>query len=182
MTDGLEQAGQTANRIRGELLRTLEELERRRENLSDWKGQLRANREVLFAAGGVVGGYLALKVGYRIYEWRKWGSHRNHLRVKAVKRAWKRPQQVAAPSERSAGATLVLAVVGAFASAFAATLARRAAERVLQSGGRATVRLPALTRKRIVIGGPPAVAPPRYETTATGEPVRSIEPVLHVPV
>ncbi len=148
MSDALIQAEQTANRIRGELLRTLEELERRRENLSDWKGQLRQNAGVLLAAGGVMGGFVALKVGYRLHERRKWGSHLNHLRVKAAKRAWNRPQQLAAPSERSAVATFALAVAGAFASAFAATLAKRAAERVLQSGGTERVQLRGAERLR----------------------------------
>lgn len=152
MSDALTQAEQTADRIRGELLKTLEELDRRRENLTDWRAQVRSNKKVLITAASVVGGYAALVIGYRLYERHKWGSHRNHLRVKAAKRAWHRPEQVARPSDRPATATLLLSVVGAFATTFAATLAKKAATKTLETGGEKKVTLPSMPRReRIVI-------------------------------
>jgi hypothetical protein len=151
MSEALSQAEQTADRVRAELLRTLEELERRREHLTDWRALFRANQPVLLAAGGVLAAAVLARVGYRLYERRRWGSHRNHLRLKAAERAWARPQDVARRERRSWAGTIVLAALGAFATTVASATGRRVVQQALDSGGTRAVRLPAPRRDRAVV-------------------------------
>ncbi len=78
MNHAMEQAGQTADRIRDELLRTLEELERRRQRAKDWRAQLRQHRALVLGAAGIlllgVGANIALVV---------WANRRRARRLPA---------------------------------------------------------------------------------------------------
>ncbi len=133
---GREQVGRTADRLRDELLLTLEELERRRTRALDVPRQLRRilgeNREVLRKVGGVALGLLVLGVGYS-----RWEAHRRKRRLwarrrTALRRVWEHPERVASLSkERPLPVELGHKLVLIFATALATALAKNAAERLV---------------------------------------------------
>ena len=128
-----EQVEKTADRLRDELLLTLEELDRRRERALDVKYQVRQavekNRDVLIQAGGVA---LALVVvGMGVSWWR--ARHREELlwkhRAQAVRRAWEHPDRVASHAEeRPVGIELGRKLVLIFVSTLASAMAKRAVQ------------------------------------------------------
>jgi hypothetical protein len=128
-----EQVEKTADRLRDELLLTLEELERRRERAMDVKYQVRQavekNRDVLVQAGGVA---LALAVVGMGYSWWR-ARHREELlwkhRAQAVRRAWEHPDRVASRAEeRPVGLELGRKLVLIFVSTLASAMAKRAVQ------------------------------------------------------
>jgi hypothetical protein len=128
-----EKVERTADRIRDELLLTIEELDRRRERAMDVKYQLRhfveQNRELL---GWVAGGAMALvglSVGVSL--WR--ARHREELLMRrrrvALRRAWEHPERLATgkkqqPFALELGQRLVLI----FGTALATSLAKNAVQ------------------------------------------------------
>ena len=128
-----EQVEKTADRLRDELLLTLEELDRRRERALDVKYQVRQavekNRDVLIQAGGVA---LALAVvGMGVSWWR--ARHREELlwkhRAQAARRAWEHPDRVASRAEeRPVGLELGRKLVLIFVSTLASAMAKRAVQ------------------------------------------------------
>lgn len=128
-----EQVEKTADRLRDELLLTLEELDRRRERALDVKYQVRQavekNRDVLIQAGGAA---LALVVvGMGVSWWR--ARHREELlwkhRAQAVRRAWEHPDRVASHAEeRPVGIELGRKLVLIFVSTLASAMAKRAVQ------------------------------------------------------
>ncbi|MCY1082479.1 hypothetical protein [Archangium lansingense] len=128
-----EQVEKTADRLRDELLLTLEELDRRRERAMDVRYQvshaIEKNRDVLFQAGGVAVVLAVVGVGY---SW--WRSrHREELlwkhRAQAVRRAWEHPDRVASRAdERPVGIELGRKLVLIFVSTLATALAKRAVQ------------------------------------------------------
>ncbi|AKJ08049.1 hypothetical protein ATI61_107486 [Archangium gephyra] len=128
-----EQVEKTADRLRDELLLTLEELDRRRERAMDVKYQVRKavekNRDVLVQAGGVVLGLAVVGMGYSW--WR--ARHREEIlwkhRAQAVRRAWEHPDRVASRAEeRPVGIELGRKLVLIFVSTLASAMARRAVQ------------------------------------------------------
>ncbi|HYO66740.1 MAG TPA: hypothetical protein VEU33_11705 [Archangium sp.] len=128
-----EQVEKTADRLRDELLLTLEELDRRRERAMDVKYQVRKavekNRDVLVQAGGVALALAVVGVGYSW--WR--ARHREELlwkhRAQAVRRAWEHPDRVASRAEeRPVGIELGRKLVFIFVSTLASAMARRAVQ------------------------------------------------------
>ncbi|QRN98374.1 hypothetical protein JRI60_04740 [Archangium violaceum] len=129
--DEREKVEQTADRLRDELLLTLEELDRRRERAMDVRYQVRhaldKNRDVLMKAGGVALGMLVLSMGY---SWWK-SRHREELlwkhRREALRRAWDHPDRLASHAEeRPIGIELGRKLVLIFASTLASALAKSA--------------------------------------------------------
>ena len=128
-----EQVEKTADRLRDELLLTLEELDRRRERAMDVKYQVRQavekNRDVLIQAGGAA---LALVVvGLGVSWWR--ARHREELlwkhRAQAARRAWELPDRVASRAEeRPVGIQLGRKLVLIFVSTLASAMAKRAVQ------------------------------------------------------
>ncbi len=155
-SEALTQAEHQADRVRAELFKTLEELDRRRAALTDWRTQAKANRPALMVAGGIVGALLLFKVGYALVERRRWGSHKKHLRYQALRRAWDRPQAVARPSERPFPSQLLVTVVQTAALTAATTLMRKLVMTTLNTGGEKAVALPHLPARktRVHIHGP----------------------------
>ncbi|WPB78139.1 hypothetical protein KYC5002_03095 [Archangium violaceum] len=131
-----EQVEKTADRLRDELLLTLEELDRRRERAMDVRYQVskavEKNRDVLIQAGGVA---VALAVAGMGYSW--WRSrHREELlwkhRAQALRRAWEHPDRVASRAEeRPVGIELGRKLVLIFVSTLASAMARRAVQSLL---------------------------------------------------
>lgn len=128
-----EQVERTADRLRDELMLTIEELDRRRERVLDLKYQgkqlLDRNREFLLTVGGVTLGVVALGVGYSM--WR--AHHRREVvwsrRGKALRRAWKHPDQVASASaEKPLALELGRKLFFIFGTALATALARNAVQ------------------------------------------------------
>ncbi|WNG40782.1 hypothetical protein F0U60_49075 [Archangium minus] len=131
--DDREQVEKTADRLRDELLLTLEELDRRRERAMDVRYQVRQaldkNRDLLIKAGGVALG--AVLVGMVVSWWR----HRHHEellwkhRREALRRAWEHPDRVAShASEGPIGVELGRKLVLIFASTLASAMAKRAVQ------------------------------------------------------
>jgi hypothetical protein len=87
----LEQAAQSADRVREELLRTLEALDERRRQATDLQLQWQANRvyllEAALAVAAVVTGAKLLSV------WRR--RHLPQRRRRALERGWNHPERVA---------------------------------------------------------------------------------------
>lgn len=127
--DDRAQVEHTADRIRDELLLTLEELDRRRARAMDVQYQLMRHRELVMMAGGAVLVLVGLGVGVAV--WR--ARHREEIlakkRRKAVLRAWEHPERLAASAESrplsvELGRKLVLIFGGALASSIAKSSVR----------------------------------------------------------
>jgi hypothetical protein len=130
MNDGLHQAEQKADRIRGELLRSIDELDRRRHEALDWRIQLHRNWRVLAAAGGVMGALVAARLLLAKLAERRRVKHVRRERVEALRRFWAHPERVA-PSRHSGPVEWGMNVMGIFGSAVATRLSRRAARQLV---------------------------------------------------
>ncbi|HEX8824946.1 MAG TPA: hypothetical protein VF794_33830 [Archangium sp.] len=126
-----EQVEKTADRLRDELLLTLEELERRRERAFDMRYQvqhvLEKNQDLLVKVGAAAGALLVVSVG--VSWWR--ARHREELlwkhRARAVRRAWEHPDRVASHAEeRPVPCELGRKLVLIFATTLASAMAKRA--------------------------------------------------------
>jgi hypothetical protein len=128
-----EQVEQTADRLRDQLLLTLRELERRREQVRAWGPQLRRlmveHREALLVAGA--GSLVLAGVGVALSRLRS-RSRQRHIwerRRKALAFFWSKPEQVMqaeAPFLVQVGQRFILS----FASAAVSVLARRLVESI----------------------------------------------------
>lgn len=132
ITPGLsdrEQVERTADRIRGELLLTMEELDRRRDRLLDIRYQAERHRDLLI--GAAITAAVLTGVGLGVVVWR--ARHRQEIlarhRVKAVRRAWQHPDRVASSAEqRPLPVELGRKLILIFASALASRIAKNSAQ------------------------------------------------------
>lgn len=127
ITKGLgdrEQVERTADRIRDELLLTLEELDRRRDRVLDFRYQALRHRD--FLVGAAITAAVLTGVGLGVVLWR--ARHRQQIlvrhRMKAVKRAWQHPDRLASSAEQrplpvELGRKLVIIFVSALATRIA---------------------------------------------------------------
>lgn len=128
-----EQVEKTADRLRDELLLTLEELDRRRERALDVRYQARLalekNRDLLLKAGGIALAVVAVGAGFawwraRHHEERVWEE-----RSRALRRVWEHPERVASHAkELPIGAELGRKLVLIFASTLASAMAKSAVQ------------------------------------------------------
>ncbi|HVG57030.1 MAG TPA: hypothetical protein VNA24_00640 [Hyalangium sp.] len=124
-----EQVERTADRIRDELLLTLEELDRRRDRMLDVRYQALRHRELL--VGVAITAAVLTGVGVGVAVWR--ARHRQQIlarrRMKAVKRAWQHPNRVASTAEqRPLPVELGRKLVIIFASALATRIAKNSVQ------------------------------------------------------
>ena len=109
------QVARTADRLRDEFLVTLRELDRRAHRAMDVRALLRDNRRVVVAAGAGLATLVAVIIATSVALSRARQSRLPALRVRAVRRAWERPDLVASgPRPRGLGLTLLkmAAIVG----------------------------------------------------------------------
>src|SRR5688572_13386326 len=132
VTKGLsdrEQVERAADRIRDELLLTLEELDRRRDRMLDVRYQASRHRDLL--VGVAITAAVLTGVGLGVAVWR--ARHRQQIlarhRVKAVRRAWQHPDRVASSSEqRPLPVELGRKLIFIFASTLATRIARNSVQ------------------------------------------------------
>lgn len=137
ITKGLgdrEQVERTADRIRDELLLTLEELDRRRHQVLDLRYQATRHRELLMGVAVTAAALTAMTVG--VVLWR--ARHREQIlarhRFKALKRAWEHPNRLASSAEeRPLPVELGRKLVIIFATALATNIAKNSARSLVPS-------------------------------------------------
>ena len=129
LSEERDEYGAAADRVRDELLRTLRELDRRKEQWLGYKDQVIHNRS-LWIAVGVIGGIAAAAALLGSVLARKRRERKVWIyRRDALVRAWRHPRRVATQREqRPALAELGMKVAMTFALAMAKRLASRSAE------------------------------------------------------
>ncbi|KFE62317.1 hypothetical protein [Hyalangium minutum] len=132
ITKGLsdrEQVERTADRIRDELLLTLEELERRRERVLDVRYQATRHQDLL--VGVAITAAVLTGIGVGVAIWR--ARHREQIlarhRLKALERAWQHPDRVASSAEeRPLPVELGRKLILIFATALATNIAKNSVQ------------------------------------------------------
>ncbi len=127
--DDREQVERTADRIRGELLLTLEELDRRRHRTLDVHYQASKHRDLLIGAAITAAVLTGLGVGLAL--WR--ARHREQIlarhRLKALERAWAHPDRLASSAEqRPLAVEMGRKLIMIFATALATNIAKNSVQ------------------------------------------------------
>jgi hypothetical protein len=155
ITPGLsdrEQVERTADRLRDELLLTLQELDRRRERALDMKFQFRQlldrNRETLLKLGAGALTAVLMGVGWSVLNGRRRERVLWARRRRAAWRAWNHPDQVATGApQRPFAIELGNKLFFIFGTALATALARNAVQTLVPSptsGGQKGARRPGI--------------------------------------
>jgi hypothetical protein len=124
-----KQVERTADRIRDELMLTLEELDRRRHQVVDLRYQAMRHRELLVGVAITAAVLTGITVGVAL--WR--ARHREQIlarhRLKALKRAWAHPGRLASSAEeRPLAVELGRKLVVIFATALATNIAKNSVQ------------------------------------------------------
>jgi hypothetical protein len=122
------QVAKTADRLRDGFLVTLRELDRRAHRAMDVRRLLRDNRRVVVAAGAGLTAMVVVIIGTRVALSRSRQAHLPELRIRALRRAWERPERIAS-RDRHSGFLLTLLKVAAIAGG--TQLVRSTVQRVL---------------------------------------------------
>lgn len=135
-----EQAEKAANRIRDELAHTVDELERRREHVTDVRALWRENSERVITAG-IVAIAAATTLGLVYFALRPWREERALRRYKqqrrrALYRAWAHPERLAVRARDRAppsaiGRKVLVSFLAGLGGAMANNASRRLAHRTL---------------------------------------------------
>lgn len=137
-----EQVEQTADRIRDELLLTLEELDRRRARATDVRYHVNQHRDLIVTVGAAALVAVGLGVGFAIYRARHHDERVRRQRRRALERAWAHPDRVATSIEdKPLGAELGRKVVMIFATSLATAVARNSIQTLVPS--RTIAKVPA---------------------------------------
>lgn len=94
------QVEKTADRIRDELMLTLEELDRRRDRVTNVRYQVSRHHDLIM--GAAIAALVVTSVGVGVAVWRA-NYRRHHMaqrRMTAVKRAWNHPDRLATRAEQ----------------------------------------------------------------------------------
>jgi hypothetical protein len=127
---GLHQAEANADRIRSDLLRTLNELDRRRHEVTDWRTQLRSNWPFVAAAAGVAGAVVAARLLIERLTERRREKNLRRERIAALRRFWEHPERLA-PVRHSGLVEWGVNALGIFGNAMASRVSRKVALRVV---------------------------------------------------
>jgi len=137
-----EQIERTADRIREELLVTLQELDRRRTEATDVGVQLRKHSTGLTVVGLGLVAALGAAFAWTSYRARSLNRRRRERRYQALRRAWRHPERVAVRSaDRALPVELGKKLGLALGLAFGTQLAKRTAELLIPTGATGSARL-----------------------------------------
>ena len=131
-----EQIEKAADRIRDELMLTLQELDRRREHALDVRYQVHQHEELLKAAGGVLLVLAGAGISYAVWRSRHREERLRRMRWEGLKRAWSHPERLArkAEPERPITQELGKRLVMVFATTLATAVARRSVSTLVPTG------------------------------------------------
>ncbi len=130
VSDAIDQAGQTADRLREELLRTLGELERRGQQAMDWRVQLRRHGTQFVAAAAILSLGMGVNVGLAYWSRQRHARHLTEQRRRALARTWRHPERLAQPRSRLPS-RIARAVVVYAATRVATMILGRAVRRIV---------------------------------------------------
>ncbi|WP_338863157.1 hypothetical protein [Myxococcus stipitatus] len=134
--DDRKQVEATADRIRDELLLTLEELDRRRGRMLDVRYQVRQHSGALVAAGAVALVLVGAGVGFAVYRSRHRAEVLRRKRRKALQRAWEHPDRLASKAEqRPVGVELGRKLILIFATTLATAVAKNSVQTLVPPRG-----------------------------------------------
>ncbi len=132
MSEHLERVEKSADRIRGELLETLRELDRRRHQATNVRHQVAQHLGLLIGVGAAALAFALAGIAVGRVRTKTRHSRRARDRVRGFIRAWDHPQQIAnqrpgrpLPEELARKAAMIVATT------FITQLARRSAQRAL---------------------------------------------------
>lgn len=130
--DAIEHAEHTADRVRQELLQTLQELDRRRETALDLRYQAWRNRQLLAGIAGSMAAMIAAKAlisyGVRKRQQRKLVEERRQ----GLLRAWYHPERLAAvPRRKSRPVALTQKLLSLTGAAVTSLLLRQVLRRAI---------------------------------------------------
>jgi hypothetical protein len=129
-----EQVEKTADRIRDELMLTLEELDRRRGRVMDVRYQASQHRDLIM--GAAIAAAVVVGVGIGVAAWRA-SYRRHHLaqrRVKAIRRAWSHPDRLATRAEqRPFAVEMGQKLIMIFGTALATSIAKSSVQSLVPS-------------------------------------------------
>ena len=133
--DDRRQVEETADRIRDELLLTLEELDRRRERVLSVRYQAEQHKDALIGMAAVGMIVVGTGIGYAIYRSRHREEMLRRERRKALRRAWEHPDQLATKRDKAPPLTAELGrkLVLIFASALATRIAQNSVQTLVPS-------------------------------------------------
>lgn len=134
MNDHREKVEDAANRIRKELMVTLAELDRRRDQALDPRYQVGQHMKGILAAAGAAAVGTGALIGWGIYRRSTHDERVRRERRLAFKRAWQHPERLATRAkERPAPQELLRKLGMVFALAFGTQIAKRAALKLIPS-------------------------------------------------
>jgi hypothetical protein len=120
-----EQVERTADRIRGELLLTLEELDRRKDRALDVRLQLSQHRGLILGTALAAAALVGVGMGFAVWRSRHRESILARRRMTALKRAWHHPGRVASAAEqRPLAVELGRKLILIFGTALATSIAK----------------------------------------------------------
>jgi hypothetical protein len=133
MNAAREQAERAADRIRSELLVTLQELDRRRHRAFDLKYQAEKHFTLVVVVAGCAAAAAGMAVAISLTRAR---THRESLlgaRLRELMRAWEAPHPAARSAAPGVSAAAARKLVTVLAVTLATQFARRSAQRLLPS-------------------------------------------------
>ncbi|RKH35313.1 hypothetical protein [Corallococcus sicarius] len=142
-----EQVEHAADRIRDELMLTLEELDRRRARATDVRYHVNQHRDLLVTVGAAALVVVGVGMGVAIYRSRHHDDIVRRRRRKALERAWAHPERVATSVEdKPLGAELGRKLVMIFATTLASAVARNSMQSLVPA--RTAAKAPAEADKK----------------------------------
>ncbi len=135
-----DELAREANQVRSKLLRTVEELDRRRHEVLDVRAQLQAHVRQLALFGGLLLVATAGAVAAVVHRISTAAQRRRRNRWRLAKRVWRYPERTLRSERRSFFGELARSILLASASAAVTLPVRRAVTLFLEAGERGSAR------------------------------------------